>query len=715
MRDKGVSAPSALHDKRATFVLGLSLSLLYLFAASTERLRAENGDVLSVSTLLEGVDITDITLDTSGSPPEGSFWVTGKQNDTIYQVSLDLNTLLNTINNPHGTGQFPDFVLTWGIAYRASSDTLFVLASDGPDFKVKEITTTGTEVGAPGFTIQPPAPFAATTVARGLSYDSVLDEFWYLDEFNDKVIRTDMAGVPTATLSLPGDNPTETILRGAGVAFELEGEQPRIYVSYGDVFQQDPSRILQLKDDGEVTGVEVPLTVAEPLGFQPYQIGQQLRLAVVLQDGKIAKIERIVPDPIPPSQLKCTLTVTNQVELAWENNGSGADRAYGGNVTILRNGVPFTTLPGSTTLFVDVTPLEGTSTYSLRASATAAGIQSPTSLPCQVTIGSGGIIRWVPFAGTAPFDVTIHPTTGDIFVTDDLEGKIVRFDSNLDLVGEIPSPWSRPGGITFVESITLQEVVYQDVLAVGRTDGTLVTIIDTAGGEITSFPLESTGNVEGLTYIPALEQFAFIETTPPDARAVVVTNSSGARIQDACVPPEFLNLESIEKGISYDPVEGTFLTVFEDGVTRELFTENCNPNAFDIDLQSLGEGFDEPNFFGGVQIWDNTLLICGLKSKALFQVLIFPAGPDFLRGDFDRDLEVNLTDAIGCAAYLFQQGPAPTCPDAADINDDGILDVSDPVYTIFHLYLGGTQPPPPFSSGAGQDPTFHDNLGCEEQ
>jgi len=714
MRNEGIFAPFALRGTPAKLILGLSLSLLYSYTTSTERLWAANGDVLSVSTLLEGEKVTDIALDTSGNPPEGSFWVAGKQNGNIYQVSLDLNTLLNTISNPFGAAQFPDFVLTWGIAYRASSDTLFVLASDGPDFKVKEVTTSGTEVGAPGFTIQPPAPYAATAAVRSLSYDTVLDELWYLDVVNDKVVRTDLTGVSTTVLSLPGDNPPETTLRGDGVAFDLDGGQPRIYVSYGDVFQQDPSRVIQLKDDGVATGVEVPLAVAGSLGFQTYQIGQQLRLAVVLEDGRMAEIERTVPAPIPPSQLQCSLTVTNKVELTWQNHGSGGS-AYGGQIFILRNGVGVgTTLTGADQQFEDATPLEGTSTYSLRASETIGGPQSPASHECRVTVGTSGIVRWVPFTGTSPFDVTTDPATGDVFATDNVEGKIFQFDANLDLVGEIPSPWGQPGGIAFVKAITIQAVLYQDVLAVGRTDGTLVKIIDTVGAEITTFPLASTEFVEGLTYMPAAEQFAFIETHKSTGdTTVVVTNSSGARIQPACAPPSFLNLEPMDRGITYDPLEDTFLTVFDDGVTRELDPTTCIPQTLEMDLESLGEGFDDPGFFGGVQISNNTLLVCGLKSQAIFRILIFPAGPDFLRGDFDRNLAVNLTDAINTAAYLFQQGAAPTCPDAADINDDGILDVSDPVYAVFYLYLAGPEPPPPFL-GPGKDPTFRDNLGCED-
>ena len=98
----------------------------------------------------------------------------------------------------------------------------------------------------------------------------------------------------------------------------------------------------------------------------------------------------------------------------------------------------------------------------------------------------------------------------------------------------------------------------------------------------------------------------------------------------------------------------------------------------------------------------------------IFRTLLFPFGPDFIRGDFDRNSEVDLSDAVSIARYLFLGGTPPACMDAADSNDDGILDISDPVYLLFYLFIANSLPPPEPFPGAGNDPTFRDNLGCQE-
>ena len=64
------------------------------------------------------------------------------------------------------------------------------------------------------------------------------------------------------------------------------------------------------------------------------------------------------------------------------------------------------------------------------------------------------------------------------------------------------------------------------------------------------------------------------------------------------------------------------------------------------------------------------------------------------------------------AVYLFLTGSAPECEDAADINDDGLIDLSDSVHTLFFVFLGGTPPPKPFPR-PGIDPTFQDQLRCQ--
>ncbi|HVR75541.1 MAG TPA: dockerin type I repeat-containing protein [Planctomycetota bacterium] len=708
---------------RCRLPASLAAALFILAAGPRDHAAGANGDVLSISSVLAGKDLSTITLDISNNPPGGSFWAAGRLTGKIHHLTLDLATVLGEIPNPHGVGSIPNFILTWGLAYRPLTRTLFVLAQEGPTWKVKEVRTDGTEVPTGAFTITPPN--AATASLRGLTFDSVTSQLWYLDANNDLAVLTDLEGRAVRTVSLPGDIPIETTLRGDGICYRLEKAaneifEPRLYVTYGDIFAASPSRIIQLDPaTGKSTGVEVPLmaSLPGPLGFQVYQLGlNQRRIALVLEDGRIAQIEQVFASPSPPSQLKCALTLTNQVALTWQNNGAGANGAYGGQISILRNGVPFTRVTGSTTQFTDATPLEGTAAYALRAANVPDGPTSPDSHPCEVTVGTGGIVRWVPFPGALPYDITRNPANGEVYVTDNVgtagQGRILRFNSRLEPAGEIPSPWTRPGPIAFVPLLEIQDVELRDVLAVGRTDGPLLRIMDLAGTERTTFTLEtrvSAPVIGGLTYIQGADEFALLEDT---THKIIFVDPNG-RYRRECVPPPLLGLDPLALGLTHDPIQETFLAVFSDGIVRELYAGgNCVPTQFEIPLGSLGQGFEKPSFSGGVEIAGNTLLVCGRESRALFQVLIFPAGPPFVRGDFDRSGIVNLTDAVSLARYLFQSGSAPTCQDAADVNDDGVLDVSDPVYLLFYLFLEGAPPPAPFP-GAGSDPTFRDNLGCE--
>jgi hypothetical protein len=717
------SSPRAVARRRPSRIAPcLCLAALAVAGAA----RGDNGDIAGVSSVLSGKTLADITFD-SRNPVGGSFWVAGEITGKLHQLSLDLTTVLQEVTNPHGTGSFPNFILTHGIAFRATTNSLFILAEVQGAWRVREVRPDGTEITAGAFTITPPDP--ATAALRGLAFDTLERKLWCLDAANDILILTDLSGAAVRVLNLPGDQPPETIIRGEGLSFELEEVtpgvfEPRLYVACGDIFRKNPSRILQLTPDtGSVTGIEVPLgKINSPdlRGFQTFRAGPQRRVAVVTGNGQVVQVEQVIPQPVPPSLLECRLSRSNKVELQWQNNGTSVSRVYLGEIIILRNGVPFTTVPGSTTSFTDLTPLEGTSTYSLKASDAPGGPFSPAGSECQVTVGTSGIVRWIPFPGETPFDVAQNPETREIFVTDDAgldgQGKIYRFDESLILLGQVPSPWEHPGPIAFIPSIQIQQVTLQNVLAVGRTDGVLVRIMDLNGAEKTTFSLETTGPVGALAYIPSSQEFAFTE--PAQAR-LVVADKSGRRVRE-CVPNPILNLPPYSTGVTYDPLQNTFLTLFqrdeflEDRFVREHFTGGqCVTTNFQISMKSLGERYLDPSFFGGIQIAGNTLLVCGRESRALFQVLIFPFSPPFRRGDFDRNGSVNIADAVATAAYLFRAGPPPTCADSADSNDDGVLDVGDPVYLLFHLFLQGPPPDPPYDT-AGSDPTFRDNLGCEE-
>jgi hypothetical protein len=72
---------------------------------------------------------------------------------------------------------------------------------------------------------------------------------------------------------------------------------------------------------------------------------------------------------------------------------------------------------------------------------------------------------------------------------------------------------------------------------------------------------------------------------------------------------------------------------------------------------------------------------------------------------------LNITDPIAVLEWLFLSGAKSACDDAADANDDGVVNVSDAVATLQHLFMGGAGLPDP-TLRAGQDPTS-DSLLCE--
>jgi hypothetical protein len=66
--------------------------------------------------------------------------------------------------------------------------------------------------------------------------------------------------------------------------------------------------------------------------------------------------------------------------------------------------------------------------------------------------------------------------------------------------------------------------------------------------------------------------------------------------------------------------------------------------------------------------------------------------PSFVRGDANGDGEINVTDVVYLINYLFIGGPEPLPWESGDVNCDGIINSSDAVYLINYLFISG--PPP---------------------
>ena len=82
----------------------------------------------------------------------------------------------------------------------------------------------------------------------------------------------------------------------------------------------------------------------------------------------------------------------------------------------------------------------------------------------------------------------------------------------------------------------------------------------------------------------------------------------------------------------------------------------------------------------------------------------------FVRGDANDDGVVNISDPIYHLNALFVGGAESPCQDAADANDDGQLNISDGIAILSFLFQGTNVLRPPHPD-AGVDPT-PDGIGC---
>jgi hypothetical protein len=64
----------------------------------------------------------------------------------------------------------------------------------------------------------------------------------------------------------------------------------------------------------------------------------------------------------------------------------------------------------------------------------------------------------------------------------------------------------------------------------------------------------------------------------------------------------------------------------------------------------------------------------------------------FLRGDADGDGQISISDVIYLVNYLFIGGPEPMPFEAGDATGDGEVNISDVIYLVNYLFSGG--PPP---------------------
>jgi Big-like domain-containing protein/VCBS repeat protein len=89
-----------------------------------------------------------------------------------------------------------------------------------------------------------------------------------------------------------------------------------------------------------------------------------------------------------------------------------------------------------------------------------------------------------------------------------------------------------------------------------------------------------------------------------------------------------------------------------------------------------------------------------------------PPAPKFIRGDVNHDgKKPDISDHIFLISYLFYHGTEPPCLEAADVDDNGKLNLVDTVNLLGFIFNGTPVPPLPAYPTPGEDPT-PDDLGC---
>ena len=78
----------------------------------------------------------------------------------------------------------------------------------------------------------------------------------------------------------------------------------------------------------------------------------------------------------------------------------------------------------------------------------------------------------------------------------------------------------------------------------------------------------------------------------------------------------------------------------------------------------------------------------------------------FTRGDANSDFRVSISDIVFILRTLFAGDTStPRCSDAADVNDDNALNLTDATYLVAYIFQNGPPPPPPGGAACGLDPT----------
>ncbi len=421
----------------------------------------------------------------------------------------------------------------------------------------------------------------------------------------------------------------------------------------------------------------------------------------------------------PVSDLACSTTGVDTVDLSWSNNGP-----YTG-IEITRDGSVIAMLSGSTTSYSDSPVALGAHTYGVTAMN---GGSTSFTQTCGVSVEADGVSDVACNQVGSGSSVSLSWTNNDPYGSVEVRrgGSVIAV-----LTGASTTYLDSPvlaGSYTYsVEGLVGAAgtgAVECDVTVLPPPPPTLLFSFEAGDATVTYDP--STGAGSGSSMLTAVE----LGSSPGypnaiggwsmavgfDASLVSVSGVdqpaglSGVDFYQATVWSGGVTIGIIESflGLTTDLAVSTETGVIQLDTVASTFIGDAVGTTSSLifeDDQHGNPGFEIDNVVAADGVTHNATV-----SHASVQIVPGVATGLFVRGDANGDSGIDIADPIFILAELFSMGPSSNCDDASDANDDGGKDIGDPIYLLDNLFSSGPNPPSPYPA-CGADPSV-DGLDC---
>lgn len=128
-----------------------------------------------------------------------------------------------------------------------------------------------------------------------------------------------------------------------------------------------------------------------------------------------------------------------------------------------------------------------------------------------------------------------------------------------------------------------------------------------------------------------------------------------------------------------------------------VITADTTLTQFDYELYNYINGSDTRYYVPYIDRYDHVAFVPHIRGSSANGPYAYNYSISYrLVGDVDYSGAIDIDDVVFILAYLFQGGPAPEPPEAAEVECNGDVSIDDVVYLIAYLYNGG---PPPCGLG----------------